>query len=132
MDASVPDYEAMLDAAPGPMRIGVAREYLGEGLHPETRRAVEAALDVYRKLGAEVHEISLPHAKYTIACYYLICTAQASSCISCIQPSITAPSFAILSSDCAVLLTSMWLRSSARGSAAMSTPSRVIRPASTS
>ena len=79
VDAPVPDYEAMLDAAPGPMRIGVAREYFGEGLHPETRRAVEAALEVYRKLGAEVHEISLPHAKYTIACYYLICTAEASS-----------------------------------------------------
>jgi aspartyl-tRNA(Asn)/glutamyl-tRNA(Gln) amidotransferase subunit A len=63
----------------GKMRIGVAAEYFGEGLNDEVRRAVEAAIDVYRKLGAEVREIRLPHAPYTIACYYIICTAEASS-----------------------------------------------------
>lgn len=79
VDEPVPDYEAMLDESPGKMRIGYAREYFGEGLHPETRAAVEAAIETYRKLGAEVNEISLPHSAYTIACYYLICTAEASS-----------------------------------------------------
>lgn len=79
VDEPVADYEALLDQSPGKMRIGYAREYFGEGLHPETRRAVEAAIEVYRKLGAEVHEVSLPHSAYTIACYYLICTAEASS-----------------------------------------------------
>lgn len=75
----VPDYEAMLAEAPGKLRIGYAKEYFGEGLHPETRRAVEAAMEVYRELGAAVHEISLPHSAYTIACYYIVCTAEASS-----------------------------------------------------
>ncbi len=79
VDEPVPDYEAMLDEPLGKLRIGYAREYFGEGLHPETRRAVEAAMETYRKLGAEVFEISLPHSAYTIACYYLICTAEASS-----------------------------------------------------
>ena len=79
VDEPVADYEALLDESPGKMRIGYAREYFGEGLHPETRRAVEAAIEVYRKLGADVQEVSLPHSPYTIACYYLICTAEASS-----------------------------------------------------
>jgi aspartyl-tRNA(Asn)/glutamyl-tRNA(Gln) amidotransferase subunit A len=79
VDEPVADYEALLDQPPGKMRIGYAREYFGEGLHPETRQAVEAAIEVYRKLGAEVHEVSLTHSAYTIACYYLICTAEASS-----------------------------------------------------
>lgn len=78
-DEPVPDYEAMLDESPAGMRIGFAREYFGEGLHPETRKAVESAIEVYRKLGADVKEISLPHSAYTIGCYYLICTAEASS-----------------------------------------------------
>jgi len=79
VDEPVPDYVAMLDEPVGKMRIGYAREYFGEGLHPETRQAVEAAIEVYKKLGAEVFEISLPHSPYVIACYYLVCTAEASS-----------------------------------------------------
>ncbi|MBX3393908.1 MAG: Asp-tRNA(Asn)/Glu-tRNA(Gln) amidotransferase subunit GatA [Phycisphaerae bacterium] len=79
VDAPVPDYAAMLDESPGRVRIGIAAEYFGDGLHPETRARVEAAIDTYRKLGAEICEIHLPHAPYTIACYYLVCTAEASS-----------------------------------------------------
>jgi aspartyl-tRNA(Asn)/glutamyl-tRNA(Gln) amidotransferase subunit A len=79
VEEPVPDYVAMLDEPVGNMRIGYAREYFGEGLHPETRKAVEAAIEVYKKLGAEVNEISLPHSPYVIACYYLVCTAEASS-----------------------------------------------------
>lgn len=79
VDAPVPDYEAMLAEKPGSMRIGVAREYFADGLHPETRAAVEAVIDVYKKLGADVREITLPHSKYVVPCYYVICTAEASS-----------------------------------------------------
>lgn len=79
VDAAVPDYVARLDEPVGDARIGVAAEYFGEGLHPETRRAVEAAIETYRRLGADIREIHLPHAPYTIACYYLVCTAEASS-----------------------------------------------------
>ena len=79
VDELVQDYVGMLDEPVGPMRIGIAAEYFGAGLDPQVRKAVEAAIEVYRGLGAEVQEIHLPHAPYTIACYYVICAAEASS-----------------------------------------------------
>lgn len=77
--APVPDYVGVLNEPTGPVRIGIAPEYFGDGLDPEVRGAVDSAIEVYRSLGAEVREIRLPHARYTIACYYIICTAEASS-----------------------------------------------------
>ncbi len=84
VDRPVPDYRAGLaDAALATcvrrLRIGVPREYFAEGLDAETRAAVEAALEVYRSLGATLVPVSLPHAPYAIATYYLIATAEASS-----------------------------------------------------
>lgn len=79
VDSPVPDYLGRLSEPVGPMRIGIAAEYFGEGLNEAVRRAVEAAIEVYRKLGADVREIHLPHTRYVIACYYVICTAEASS-----------------------------------------------------
>lgn len=79
VDVPVPDYRGKLDEPVGDVRIGIASEYFADGLHAETRRAVETAIETYKKLGAEVCEIHLPHAPYTIGCYYLICTAEASS-----------------------------------------------------
>jgi len=79
VDCPVPDYLGRLSEPVGAMRIGIAAEYLAKGLNDEVRRAVEAAIEVYRKLGADVQEIHLPHSKYVIACYYVICTAEASS-----------------------------------------------------
>ena len=61
------------------LRVGVAASMLDEGLDPEVRTAFHAALDVYRKLGAQVVEIDLPHSAYAIAAYYLIVTAECSS-----------------------------------------------------
>ncbi|MCB9856053.1 MAG: Asp-tRNA(Asn)/Glu-tRNA(Gln) amidotransferase subunit GatA [Phycisphaerales bacterium] len=78
-DTPVPDYVSMLNEPMGRLRIGVAAEYFGDGVHPETRKAVESAIETLKKLGAEVSEVRLPHTKYVIACYYLICTAEASS-----------------------------------------------------
>ncbi|MGB8508956.1 MAG: amidase family protein, partial [Pyrinomonadaceae bacterium] len=60
-------------------RIGVPRELFGEGLDPEVRASVEAAIEAYRELGAEIVDVELPHAKYCIAVYYIIATAEASS-----------------------------------------------------
>jgi aspartyl-tRNA(Asn)/glutamyl-tRNA(Gln) amidotransferase subunit A len=79
VEEPVADYVAKLDEPVGKVRIGAAAEYFGEGLNAETRKAVEAAIEAYKKLGAEVQEIRLPHAPYTIACYYIVCTAEASS-----------------------------------------------------
>jgi len=84
VDQPVADYfaelgDAKLRALAGRLRIGVPREYFGAGLDDETRATVEAALAVYRQLGATTVEVSLPHSPYAIASYYLVATAEASS-----------------------------------------------------
>jgi aspartyl-tRNA(Asn)/glutamyl-tRNA(Gln) amidotransferase subunit A len=61
------------------LRIGIPREYFGEGLDREVESAVRVALDVYASLGARLVEVSLPHTEYCVATYYLIAAAEASS-----------------------------------------------------
>ncbi len=61
------------------LRVGIPREYFGDGLSDATRHAVQAALDVYSGLGAELIDVSLPHAPYSVAVYYLVATAECSS-----------------------------------------------------
>jgi aspartyl-tRNA(Asn)/glutamyl-tRNA(Gln) amidotransferase subunit A len=78
-DALVPDYVAELTGDVEGLRIGVPRALFGEGLNPEVRVAVENAIETYRELGAEIVDVELPHAKYCIAVYYIIATAEASS-----------------------------------------------------
>jgi aspartyl-tRNA(Asn)/glutamyl-tRNA(Gln) amidotransferase subunit A len=79
VDTPVPDYRATLRGGVQGLRIGLPREYFIEGLDPEVRVAVEAAIATYRALGAEIVEVGLPHTDYAVACYYLIATAEASS-----------------------------------------------------
>jgi aspartyl-tRNA(Asn)/glutamyl-tRNA(Gln) amidotransferase subunit A len=76
---SVPDYAAELDRPLKSLRLGVAREYFGDGLDDEVRHAVESAIDELKSLGCEVVPVSLPHTPYAIPAYYLIATAEASS-----------------------------------------------------
>jgi aspartyl-tRNA(Asn)/glutamyl-tRNA(Gln) amidotransferase subunit A len=78
-DVPVPDYSASLDKDITGVRLGVSRALLGEGLNDEVRGAVETAIAGYRDLGAEIVDVDLPHAKYAIAVYYIIATAEASS-----------------------------------------------------
>src|SRR3954467_8794228 len=78
-DLPVPDYVAELDNPVTGMKVGVAKEYLGEGLDAEVRNAIEAAIQKLAKLGCEIVEVSLPHTKYAIPAYYLVATAEASS-----------------------------------------------------
>jgi aspartyl-tRNA(Asn)/glutamyl-tRNA(Gln) amidotransferase subunit A len=61
------------------MKIGIAKEYLGEGLHDEVRSAVEAGIQKLASLGCEIVEISLPHTAYAVPAYYIVATAEASS-----------------------------------------------------
>jgi len=61
------------------LRIGWVREHFGPGLDGEVEQAVRDALDVYKSLGASLHEISLPHSKYAVATYYVIAPSEASS-----------------------------------------------------
>lgn len=63
-------------------RIGLPREYYGEGIDPRIRTLIEAALAKLRDRGHELVEISLPHTQYAIATYYLIAPAEASSNLS--------------------------------------------------
>jgi len=78
--AAIPDYRAALTAPrERPWRIGIPKEYFGEGLDPEVAAAVQAAVAHYKSLGADIHEVSLPHTEYALAAYYIIATAEASS-----------------------------------------------------
>ena len=75
----VPDYVAEIEKPVKGLKIGVAKEYFGEGLEGETRSAVETSIQKLASLGCEVVDISLPHTKYAIPAYYLVATAEASS-----------------------------------------------------
>ena len=78
-DVPVDDYVAELDKPVRGMKLGVAKEYFGDGLDEEVRQAVEAAIDKLKGLGCEIVPVSLPHTPYAIPTYYLIATAEASS-----------------------------------------------------
>lgn len=75
----VPDYRAELSQRKGPWKLGIPKEYFGEGLDPEVGAAVEKAIAFYRDQGCEIKEVSLPHTQYCLDAYYVIATAEASS-----------------------------------------------------
>jgi aspartyl-tRNA(Asn)/glutamyl-tRNA(Gln) amidotransferase subunit A len=75
----VPDYtKALVNDVRG-LKIGIPKEAFVEGLNPEVRRSVEDALNLLKKLGAVIKEVSLPHTPYAVATYYIVATAEASS-----------------------------------------------------
>ena len=78
-DVAVPNYIGEIEKNVKGLRLGVSRTLLGEGLSEEVRAAIEKAIEAYQDLGAEIVDIDLPHAKYAIAVYYIIATAEASS-----------------------------------------------------
>ena len=78
-DVPVPDYSAALDGDIKGKTIGVPRALLGEGLDDEVRDSIEKAIENFRSLGANIVDVELPYAKYGIAVYYIIATAEASS-----------------------------------------------------
>jgi aspartyl-tRNA(Asn)/glutamyl-tRNA(Gln) amidotransferase subunit A len=78
-DVPVPKYAELLNADLKGARLGFPTALFGAGLDDEVATKVKEAVNVYRDLGAEVVEIELPYAKYAIAVYYIIATAEASS-----------------------------------------------------
>ena len=78
-DVAVPDYLANLDTDITGKTIGVPRELLGVGIEDDVKEKVESAIDNFRSLGANIVDVELPYAKYGIAVYYIIATAEASS-----------------------------------------------------
>ena len=79
LDVPVPDYSAALNDGVKGMKLGVPKEYFVEGMDPQVEKRVRKAIQVYRALGAEIVEVSLPHTKYAVADYYIIATAEASA-----------------------------------------------------
>jgi len=77
--APVPDFAAECDKPAAGMRIGVPAEYLGEGLDPEVRTAIEKGIAALEATGCAIKPISLPHTKYAVPTYYLVATAEASA-----------------------------------------------------
>src|SRR5208283_4875935 len=75
----VPPFAAGLSGDIKGLRLGQAKEYMVGGLDAEVKQAIDAAVRQLGKLGAEVVEVSLPHAEYAIATYYIIATAEASA-----------------------------------------------------
>ena len=78
-DLPVPDYVAELDKPVKGLKIGVAKEYFGEGLDAEVRSAVEAAIQKLAELAARSSKFRCRTRKYAIPAYYVVATAEASS-----------------------------------------------------
>ena len=76
---ATPDYASQLDGKAAGFRLGVPREYFGPGLDAEVGLRLQGGLDLLRRLGCEIRDVSLPHTDYAIASYYILCTAEASS-----------------------------------------------------
>lgn len=73
------DYKKALVNNVKGMKIGVSREFFGEGIKPETKEAVKKALAFYEKEGAELVDVSIPHINSGVSVYYIIAPAEASS-----------------------------------------------------
>lgn len=73
------DYEKALVNDVKGLKIGVPKEYFGEGINEEVRASLEKAIEKYKELGAEVEECSLPVTEYALPTYYIIACAEASS-----------------------------------------------------
>jgi aspartyl-tRNA(Asn)/glutamyl-tRNA(Gln) amidotransferase subunit A len=78
-EVPVPDYLEQVGAPVAGMKIGVPKEYFGEGLDAEVRAAVVSAIQELARAGCEIVPISLPHTEYAIPTYYVVATAEASS-----------------------------------------------------
>ncbi|MBV9088145.1 MAG: Asp-tRNA(Asn)/Glu-tRNA(Gln) amidotransferase subunit GatA [Acidobacteriaceae bacterium] len=78
-EAPVPDYVEEIGKPVKGLRLGVPKEYFGEGLDTEVRTAVDAAIQKLAEAGCEVVPVSLPHTPYAIPTYYLVATAEASA-----------------------------------------------------
>ncbi|MDO8649591.1 MAG: Asp-tRNA(Asn)/Glu-tRNA(Gln) amidotransferase subunit GatA [Candidatus Peregrinibacteria bacterium] len=78
-DVPVPDYRAELTGNVKGLKIGIPKEYFIPGMHPEIEASVRDAAKVFESLGAKIVDISLPHTKYGVATYYILCPCEVSS-----------------------------------------------------
>ncbi len=82
LDVPAEDYSLKLNDSIDGLRIGIPKEFFGEGLAPDVRTAIDAALKEYEKLGAKLVPITLPRTELSIPVYYIIAPAEASSNLS--------------------------------------------------
>ncbi|MDP8290053.1 MAG: Asp-tRNA(Asn)/Glu-tRNA(Gln) amidotransferase subunit GatA [Candidatus Susulua stagnicola] len=75
----VPDFTKALNNDIKGLRIGIPKEYFGQGLNEEVKTVVEKAKNIFKEKGAEIIEVSLPHTEYAVATYYIIASSEASS-----------------------------------------------------
>ena len=81
-DTPVPDYSATLEDSIEGLKIGLPGEYFDAGLDEGVRKSVEEAVELYKSLGAEIREISLPNTGLAVASYYVVAPAECSSNLS--------------------------------------------------
>ena len=81
-EQAVPDFSATLNDSLQGLKIGLPKEYFGEGLEAGVAKSIEAAIEEYKKLGAEVVDISLPNTHLAIPAYYVVAPAECSSNLS--------------------------------------------------
>jgi aspartyl-tRNA(Asn)/glutamyl-tRNA(Gln) amidotransferase subunit A len=82
VEREVPDYTASLNNDIKGLKIGLPKEYFGEGLNAEVAAVVEAAIKQYQDMGAELVEISLPNSNLSVPTYYVVAPAECSSNLS--------------------------------------------------
>ncbi|MCA1659927.1 MAG: Asp-tRNA(Asn)/Glu-tRNA(Gln) amidotransferase subunit GatA [Verrucomicrobiaceae bacterium] len=79
LNEAAPDYTANLKGELHGVRLGLAKEYMIDGIDAQVRTAVEKAVTHFQSLGAEILDVSLPHTEYAVATYYLLASAEASA-----------------------------------------------------
>ncbi|MFT7235562.1 MAG: aspartyl-tRNA(Asn)/glutamyl-tRNA(Gln) amidotransferase subunit A [Methylophagaceae bacterium] len=82
VNQSAPDYTASLNDSIEGLRIGLPKEYFGEGLDPQVAAAIEAAIKTYESLGAVIKDITLPNTHLAVPTYYVVAPAECSSNLS--------------------------------------------------
>ena len=80
LNVEVPDYTSKLtEKAVKGKKIGLIKELMGEGIDKEVKKSIENSVKIFKDLGAEIQEISLPNIKHSIPVYYILATAEASA-----------------------------------------------------
>lgn len=79
VNKEVPDYKSFLNQDIKGMKIGLPKEYFGEGISKEAGKVIDEAAKVLQGLGAELVNISLPMSEYALPVYYILASAEASS-----------------------------------------------------
>jgi aspartyl-tRNA(Asn)/glutamyl-tRNA(Gln) amidotransferase subunit A len=78
-DTPVSDYVGGIEGNLTGLKVGIPREYYGEGIDPEVKTSVEGAIKLYEEMGCHIVDVSLPHTPYAVPTYYLVATAEASA-----------------------------------------------------